>query len=278
MTSALLLPNFSLVHSGLVYVDILSIFDDKLLISYDNLAELFIYNREGRHLSTIKTNNNDKLYDATWTPRGSIVYTSRSKNVVVMSESGKVITTHTQMTEPRFLSVLYDNTIYLADWKTGVYQSTDDGISWSLVFTSTDGWHCLQVIKVTTDHSDDFWTLEESNGNRHLRVYSVNKRLSDGNVTWREINVPKTDDKHINLLWCRLSYDGNMNIFLVDWDNKAVHVLLINGQYLCQLLSPHNLKKRPCRLAIDQKRQVLYVGQDNCEVEAFKLTYGDGSD
>ena len=145
MSSALmdctLMSIFSLVHSGLVYVDLLSIFDDKLLISYDNLAELFIYNREGRHLSTIKTNNNDKLYDATWTPRGSIVYTSRSKNVVVMSESGKVITTHTQMTEPRFLSVLYDNTIYLANWKTGVYQSTDDSVKWSLVFKSTDEWH-----------------------------------------------------------------------------------------------------------------------------------------
>ena len=138
--------------------------------------------------------------------------------------------------------------------------------------------YCIQVIKVTTDQSDDFWTLEESNGNRHLRVYSVNKRLSDGNVTLREINVPKTDDNYINLSWCRLSYDGNMNIFLCDWVSKDVHVLLVSGQCHSQLLLPHNFKNRPCILAVDKKRQVLCVGQDNCEVEALKVTNGDGSE
>ena len=102
-------------------------------------------------------------WDATWTPRGNIVYTTCPSNkVVVMSESGKVITTHTQMTLPQYLSVSSDNIIYLADSETGVYQSTDDGISWSLVFKSTDEWHCWQVIKVTTNHCDDFWTLEAS--------------------------------------------------------------------------------------------------------------------
>ena len=192
-----------------------------------------------------------------------------------MSQCGEVITTHTQMTDPRFLSVLNDDAIYLADGTKGVYQSTDDGVSWSLVFKSTSGWQCGQVIKVTTDQSDDLWTLEESSGNKHLRVYSVDKRRSEVNVIKRDVNVPKTDGKHINLNHSRLSYDGNMNIFLVDWANKAVHVLSVNGQYHCQLLSPHNLKNKPCRLAVDKKRQVLYVGQDRGVVEAFKLTYGD---
>ena len=180
------------------------------------------------------------MCDATWTPRGNIVYRIRYSNkVVVMSESGKVITTHTQMKRPQFLSVSSDDIINLADWETGVYQSTDDGVSWSLVFKSTDGWHCKQVIKVTTDRSDDFWTLERRDDNYHLRVYSVDSRHSDGNVTWRDINVPTTDGNHINLSYSSLSYDGNMNIFLNEWDNKAVHVLSMNGQYHCQLLSSH---------------------------------------
>ena len=290
MTSSQLLQNFTVDQLKSWSVDILSVFNDKLLVSsayilglsklvsrYD-FSQLFIYSREGRHLSTITTNNNDRLLDAMWTPRGNIVYTTCNSNkVVVMSESGKVITTHTQMADPRCLSVSSDNIIYLADYETGVYQSTDDGVSWSLVFKPTDGWHCWRVIKVTTDHSDDFWTLEHSdNNNWHLRVYSVNRKRSDGNVTWRDINVSTTDGKHIDLSGSRLSYDGNMNIFLNDWDNKAVHMLSVNGQYHCQLLSSHHIKNTPYILAVDKECQLLYVGQDKSVVGVFKLTYGEG--
>ena len=280
VTSSQLLLNFTVDQlKGWFSVDILSVFNDKLLVSCISLSQLFIYSREGRHLSTITTNNEDRLYDATWTPRGNIVYTTypSKKMVVVMSESGKVITKHTRMTSPRHLSVSSDNIIYLADYKTGVYQSTDDGVSWSLVFKSTDGWHCREVIKVTTDHSDDFWTLENSdNENYHLRVYSVDRRRSDGKVTWRDINVTTTDGKHIDLRYNSLSYDGNMNIFLNDYDNNAVHVLSVNGQYHCQLLSSHHIKNNPCRLAVDEERQLLYVGQDRGVVGVFELTYGEG--
>ena len=280
MTSSQLLKSFTVDQLMGEDVDTLSVFNDKLLVSCSvYLFQLFIYSREGRHLSTITTNDNDELIDATWTPRGNIVYTTYPSNKVVeMSESGKVINTHTQMTSPRYLSVSSDDIIYLADSSTGVYQSTDDGVSWSLVFKSTDGWHCEQVIKVTTDHSDDFWTLEynRDSKNYHLRVYSVDRRRSDGNVTWRDINVTTTDGKHINLLSSSLSYDGNMNIFLSDYDNKAVHVLSVNGQYHCQLLSSHHSENKPSRLAVDKERQLLYVGQDEGVLGVFKLTYGEG--
>ena len=282
MTSSQLLQNFTVDQLKNYWANILSVFNDKLLVSCATLSQLFIYSREGRHLSTITTNNNDKLYDATWTPRGNIVYTTYDSNkVVVISKSGKVITTHTQMTEPQWLSVSNDDIIYLADSQTGVYQSTDDGVSWSLVFKSTDGWHCEQVIKVTTDHSDDFWTLEQKSNNfmnYHLHVYSVDRRRSDGKVTRRDINVTTTDGKHIDLSNSRLSYDGNMNIFLNDCDNKAVHVLSVNGQYYCQLLSSHHIENELFRLAVDKERQLLYVGQARGVVGVFKLTYGDGGD
>ena len=279
MTSSQLLQNFTVDQLKNECVDILSVFNDKLLVSSYYLSQLFIYSREGRHLSTITTNDNDKLLDATWTPRGNIMYTTYDSNkVVVISESGKIITTHTLMKSPRCLSVSSDNIIYLTDYQTGVYQSTDDGVSWSLVFKSTDRWNCWQVIKVTTDHSDDFWTLEQNdNKNYHLGVHSVDRKRFDGNVTWRDINVTTTDGKHIDLsLYSSLSYDGNMNIFLCD--NKAVHVLSVNGQYHCQLLSSHHIKNDPYRLAVDEKRLLLYVGQENGIVGVFKLTYGDGGD
>ena len=255
-------------------------FNEKLLVGRYCFSQLFIYSREGHHFSTITINDNDNdmLWDASWTPLGNIVYTKFSSNeIVIVSESGNVIATHTEMISPQCLSVFNDDILYLAESMTGVYQSTDDGVSWSLVFKSTDGWHCRQVIKVATDHSDDFWTMERSGINSfHLRVYSVDRRRSDGNVTWRDINIPSTDDQHIDLsIYSSLSYDGNTNIFLSDYDNKAVHVFSVNGQYHCQLLSLHHFQNKPYRLAVDKERQLLYVGQQGGVIGVFELTYGD---
>ena len=192
-----------------------------------------------------------------------------------MSESGKVINIHNKREVLWYLSVSNDGIIFLAA-ETSVYQSTDDGISWSRVFESTDGWHCLQVIKMTTDHSDDFWAWESRYSSKHLHVYSVDRRHSNGNVTWKDIDVRTTNNKHIDLSDSSLSYDGNMNIiFLSDQNNQAVHVLSVNGQYLCHLLSSHYIANKPRRLAVDKERQLLYVGQDGRVVEVFKLTYGD---
>ena len=279
MTSLQLLRNFICDRLKGWGATILSVFNDKLLVSCYERSQLFIYSREGCHLSTITTNDVDKLCDATWTPRGNIVYTTcNSKKVVVMSESGKVITSHIQMTDPRYLSVSNDDTIYLADRKAGVYQSADEGISWSLVFKSTDRWYSWQVIKVITDHSDDFWTLERSDGDYHLRVYSVDKRRSGDNVTWRDIDVTTNTGKQIVSLDSRLSYDGNVNIFLSDYYNKVIHVFSVNGQYLCQLGSSHLVNNIPYGLAVDKERLLLHVGQVMSVVKVFKLTYGDGGD
>ena len=283
VTSSQLLFHFTVDQFKGWGVFIMSVFNDKLLVScVYYCSQLFIYSREGRHLATITINDNDKLWDATWTPRGNIVYTTfKSNKVVVMSESSEVITTNTQTTSPLYLSVSNDDIIYLANWGTGVYQSTDDGVSWSLVFESTDGRHCMQVIKVTTEDSDNFWTLEynDNYNNTQLRVYSVDRRRTDGNVTWRDINVTTTDGKHINLsISSRLAYDGNMNIFLSDYHNIAVRVLSVNGQHNCQLLSSHHIKNNPFRLAVDKERQLMYVGQRESVVRVFKLAYGKGED
>jgi hypothetical protein len=45
---------------------------------------------------------------------------------------------------PARLSVSTDGVIYLiSDKYTSVYQSTDDGVTWSHVFNVTDGWRVL---------------------------------------------------------------------------------------------------------------------------------------
>ena len=277
-TSPQPLLSFTVTQVESQYVDILSVFSDKLLVSRRNfLPVLFIYSREGNCLTSFTTKGNDQLLDAAWTPQGNIVYTTVSqKEVVVISEPGKVIISHTQMKEPQLLSISKDNIIYLADFYTGVYQSTDGCFNWTLVFKPIDGWHCSQVIKVTRDHSDDFWTLGSNADRWRLHVYSVDRRRSDGNVTWRDLSYLIKGP--FLFLDSSLLYDGNMNIFLSDYDNRAVHVLLVNGQYYCQLISSHHIKYAPHRLAVDKERQLLYVGQTTGIVEVFKLTYGIESD
>ena len=197
MTSTQLILNFKIHQLDYWrHVSILSVFNGKILFSCQyNLSQLFIYSREGLHLSTIAINDNDRLWDAVWILCGNIVYTTAySKKVVIMSEFGKIITTHTHIKYPRCLSVSIDDTIYLTDWETGVFQSTDDGISWSNIVHTVGAWHCQQVINVITDHSYDIWALEwNDNYNWHLSVYSVHSRCSNSNVTWKDINVTTTD-------------------------------------------------------------------------------------
>ena len=269
VSSSKLLFSFTIDHLKNEWVDILSVQNNKLLISCYQFSQLFIYSQDGLHLSTISTNGKDKLRDAAWTPGGNIVYTAYNNNkVVVLSESGEVIAT-SQLTAPRYLSVSNDDTIYLADMKTGVYQSTDDGVSWNLVFKSTDGWHCAQVIKVTTDHFNDYWTLGTFD-KWCLRVYSVDENF-DYEMSWKDIDLITKDGEQINFDSSKLAYDGDMNMFLRDYHNKAVHILSTNGEYHCQLLSPNDLSNTPCRLAVDKERELLYVGQSDSVVEVFHL-------
>ena len=265
-------------HLAPASVDILSIYKNKLIVSCFGYSRIFIYNHKGSHLSTVITNNNDWLLDAAWTPRGNIVYTtSRVNKVVVVAESGKLITTCTQITEPRYLSVANDGIMYLANFNTGVYQSTDDGMNWSLVFKSTDGWHSWQVIKVTTDNNDDFWTLEVDNNKKyHLRVYSADTSNVNSSVKWRDIQVIPKNGKLKSFESSIMTHDGNMNVFISFRYTDGVYVLSINGSYQCQLISSNDIQNKPFRLAVDYEGQLLYVGQKKSVVEVFNLTYGVG--
>ena len=133
VVSSQLIRNFKVIPLNyLKYVNILSEYDEKILVSSLNLAQLFVYSRDGHHLLSIPTNDNDTLQDAMWTSFGNIIYTTtNSRKVVLISESGKFIA-DTLMTNPQYLSISSDNLIYLADSQTGIYESKNDGVSWKL--------------------------------------------------------------------------------------------------------------------------------------------------
>ena len=86
-------------------INILSVLNDKLMVSsgnYGGLNQLFIISLEGRHLSTINTSADNTAYliDATWTPRGNILYTIENIfHVTLMSGTGEVIS-YSKMQNP----------------------------------------------------------------------------------------------------------------------------------------------------------------------------------
>ena len=255
-------------------------FNENLLVGSSALSIFFICSREGSHLATINFSDRYLAVDATWTPRGNIIYTTTALNVkmVLMSQSAEIIAIDEPTRFPRFVSVSNDEIIYLTDYNADVYQSTNEGVSWSLVFSSPDYYLIREVIKVTFENSDELWFLEEQKDEiSHLRAYSTDRSLSKGDILWRYINVTTIDNKKINFSSSRFSNDGNMNIFLNDKDGKTVQLLPVNGPHCCQLQPlNHHFESEPHRVAVDKKRQLLYVGQMGGVIGVFKLTYGNG--
>ena len=259
----------------------ISTFKNKLLFGQSDVAQLFIYSNNGRYISNITLNDTDGLSYATWTPSGKIIYsTEYSAKVVVMSEQGKTFVS-SQMTNPRFISVANNNIIYLADLITGVHQSSDEGATWSLVFSPTEV-NLTWIIRVISENYDDFWTLKEDRLDLTnidmLGLYSAGN-LTVRNVTRRKLRLTSTSGQYFDDLDQNfLSYDGGKHIFLMNPNMYEVHVFLVSGQYYCKLLFlPIDFRyyNRLLLLTIDQYKRLLYVVFENKQVKVFKLIYNN---
>ena len=256
-------------------IGILSALDDKILIGKFFHSELFVYYRKVNRLETITINETD-LYDASWTPNGNVVYTTLNSNkVTVITENGTILA-HSQMriTAVCCLSISSDGMIYLAVSQAGVYQSTNDGFSWTLVFKIVDGWYCWHALKVITENSTDFLTLEWYGRNRQ-ETFSMSKRSSDGTLKWKVTNFATGNGIQIVLSKDnRISYDDSFNIFVSDNINKAVHEFSLDGQYKNLLLPSSRIQKIPFTLSVDSKNCLLAVGENFGFVEVFEIKYG----
>ena len=156
--------------------------------------------------------------DAVWTPRnGNIVYTAKNKRVVVMSKTGKIITTHPLFKKPQSLSTSNNTTIYLADFDAGIYQSIDDGVNWSFVFKSPNEWYYLQAIKLNSVQNYAFCTLEIKLSNKfssfRLRLCSFDRESSSSKDSETNLRISSTNGKPINLLLSKLSCSGTLVFF-----------------------------------------------------------------
>ena len=282
VTSIYLLFYFNVAQMKGWYINIISLFNNKLLVGQSvHLSQLFVISRDGLYLSTVTIIDNDRPYDATWTIRGKIIYSMYNiDKIVLTSESGEVITTHNQIKSKSSFTLCSDGIIYLYTINKDLYHSINDGVNWSQIFKLTDAFY-KHVVKVINEYSNDFWTIVMlENDDFQMRVYSVERTRVNDNVKWKNVNITVIDCEFISMgISSRMSYVDDMTIFLGDYFNKKIHVLLLNRQSRhCQLLSSHYLQISPGRLIIDRERQLMYVGQEGSWVGVFKWTYGSSGD
>ena len=242
--------------------------------------ELFIYSVDGHFMYNITiTEDVGLLGDAIWTFRGNIIVSAGYTNRVArLSESGKVLNILSNIKDPVGLSISSDGKIYLAARANGIYQSTNDGISWTLSFQLTDGFQFWYVAIVATEYGDDFWSLgiddkrlDGASNNLGLRIFSV--KATGGNVTWRDLTFKEAIGRPIDFGISRLLYDDIGNIFASEFAPRNIHVLSANGLYRTNLLSFYGFAKPPTSMALDCVQQKLYVGQEEGVVSLFNLTY-----
>ena len=263
----------------------MSVYDDAILVGHSLSTQLedtlfTIISWDGKILAKFAPRNFGTIVDASWISQNEILY------ILHLSDNGQTIMVTMSVLDGRIVGasscsnvssfckffVSNDGIIYFADDdKRGVYQSMDGGKSWSLVFNSTEGWHCFQVI---VHHKYYFWTLERSsNYSYRLFRYNTAENVPKGNVKVTSVNITTPGGSAIQLSqFTSMAYDNYNHIFLSDYDNVAVHVFLVSGEYHCRLLSLKQLDSNPYKLTLDVVRRHLYVGYVGSKVSVFELT------
>jgi hypothetical protein len=236
------------------------------------------------------------LMDAVWTPDGNIVYATFKNSdefsrVVTMSQSSDVIALY-NTTNAAQLSVSANNVVYLADATRGIYQSLDGGLTWSFMFTLTDGvienpakgWYMRQALEVSKDHTFvHLWTVEvDTSSTKRFQIYKI---LSKNNVT--EIAETFSITAPFELITAStnsIEYDGLETIMLTCIGSGDVYLFdAVSGAYLRSVnvvsasVSYVGIDNYPVRLAIDRRADgqvLLYVyHQNNGIVSIHTLTY-----
>jgi hypothetical protein len=255
------------------YVDVLSVSSEgQLLVGCCYDCQLHVYSAEGNQVTSVNLLDGHTLTDAAWTPRGNIVYTAYNVGYVVLLTQQGTCISKSATPCPYQLSISTDGVIYLSN-NGSVYQSTDDGVTWSHVFNVAHGWECWQAVKVSSDDNTQvFWTvdlLKEAGDYKWLmRSYTLDKWRDGSNATSHDIFLP-SHATTIN----KLAYDGHTNVFVTDFESRAVHMWSVSGQYVRQLASYEQLLGGPLCVAVDSRRgHVMYVGQDDGIVSVFDLT------
>ena len=263
--SSTLLNSFTLHDMKFSSITILSFFNYQLLVG-EYKQTFFIFNQNMKHIRTIHTKycaDSSLIRDAIWTPKGDILYAqSQCNKVYLISDYDAFITANT-VTDPRKFSI-FDNNIYLADYYSGVYQSTDDGFTWTLILKSANEGHFCQAIKIIADSYSYFWTLEMLQEVTYLQVYRADTRNADSTETFINTNLNRPFQTIVegnSQIW----YDGRTFVFAGKSMIQGFQVYSLNGEYRFTLLPSENkLHSKPnytiMSVTMDREHRIIFFG------------------
>jgi len=201
-----------------------------------------------------------------WTHSGCrIVFTTMKYSRVFTGDprTPELVVAEYLMIKPRCVSVS-SNTVVLADWDRGIYESNNDGMSW-IELPLRSGWKRLQAINVSRD---ELWVLEmnETDSGWHLNKYVGNLSKCD-EVELSDVQLGDGS---------RLAYYSTYKtMLLLDYHNKTVFALSTNKPYdPVRLLSAGDFTDgdRPLSISVSSEG-LLYVGQKLGKIGEFALNY-----
>ena len=261
-------------------VTILSLKNKKLIVGTSEKKALLVFDVEKNCiLQTIDAPQN--LRDATWLSSGNILCTLANDQVVILTELGEIF----KWSKHKFSDIQYMSVsvidgreiICLASGKHGVFQSTDDGMTWSLRYEPKRGWSSIQAIRVR-DIGECYFSIEMQSESWRLCKYGERcKYFMAGQYPNKTIVEETVIDRETYLSVVRLEYDGEKTLYLSVYYNHCVQIYSINGDKL-YTLSPneHNLiLTYPTSLYFDRQQKILYSGSKNGSIFHTKTSKKD---
>ena len=238
------------------------------------MSTLCIYNAIDDKL--LSSNYVNALSNAIWTPLGNIAYLA-NKEIIIMSENGLVINS-TTMSDPHHISFSNDGFLYLTDFETGVYQSTDDGRSWRHIFRASNEWGSLVAFKVNDNKKDYYWSMDKPRQSKASHTYYTlhiyeKSEASNTYMIQNKVDMPERCWLHFI---CNLLYDGEDNVFMFNHNDYIMLLFSVNGQKRKELRSLNVHKYNTIQygnLAIDKQKKMLYIGLRYGTVDVYNMTY-----
>ena len=210
------------------------------------------------------------MIDATWTPRGDILYSLKDENLLVkLSQNGTFIST-LSLPSPYSFLVSNDDSIYVVSSLYGVFKLENEEQNWKLVIKLPFGWNYWQVINVVNEDSEELWTYVSTNYTRLLfscKLKNCESTLREKNFRFTAADISKILSGSSRPMACA----DNKHVILSDKINKVISVLPVNSTNYYKLLSKNDIRHKAYVIAVDKKLSRLYVGQERKTVTVFQL-------
>ena len=262
-------------------VTILSCYEDRLLIGFEKSEKLIACETDGKILKIFK--KEDPILDAALLGENKCINIWGTANLFKTLEyinKDDVIRYSCMLGNTKRVCKADNCVIYSANGSGGLYSSQDNGSTFTQLFYSPDRAEFYDVAAVSSKLAGDnlvFWVIvRTAPGNLYkLREYTIIKQnQGKRRYNYYDIDLSLDDPSQINatkISPSSICYDNDKFIYVCDQVLNSVYEIDVKTKARRLLLSSNDGIDGPTKLAIDNKGQLLYVGQSTGRVLIFAL-------